>query len=161
VVSRHRHCAVCAGESHQSRISLETVYGPGNLDGRPPGIGLAVMRHWLEHCPHCGHVCMDIGRSTTAAVNTVHSSAYRQLLHGNELDPLVAKFLCYAMLLEAEGKDASAGWQAVHASWVADDLGDQGAADLARLRALNVNLRLKLTQDLHPKMTRLSGWIMA
>jgi len=144
-------CALCGKESAQFEILCRSYFGNYDLDTRPPPLARYTLDHWIMSCPHCGYCTPDISKRHPDAPSVVQSKEYKELW-GSEVAKLVlvtvgkepnfkepsaaVKFLCFAMIQEAGGETAGAGWAYLHAAWACDDENKKEKASECRKSAI-------------------------
>jgi hypothetical protein len=132
----HVECAVCGKGVALLRVgSSNTMQGP-DLDTRPGEMMRSTIGFWIEQCPACGYAAPAIEEAPEPAAAVVRGDAYQALRRQAGSPEGVRKFLLHAHLLAALGHPAEAGWTSLHAAWVCDDAGDDGAAAAARRQAI-------------------------
>lgn len=122
-------CALCGAFSQQTEVGAVEPAGPPDLDTRPAEPLRSTVAHWMQLCPYCGYASPDLSYAAEGAATLVKSPGY---------PTSAGPFLRHAWLLEQLGHFADAGWTALHAAWLADDLGDPQAAAECRHRALEL-----------------------
>jgi hypothetical protein len=103
--------------------------------------------YWVQRCETCGYCAADISAGTTSAQAVVASREYQDLLNSDLLPELAANFLCAARLEEAAGRQADAGWEALHAAWASDDAESHVSAHQCRSEALRLFEAARLTGE--------------
>lgn len=129
-------CTLCGKTSDQCEILSVMSFGGCDLDSRPPPNARHAMEGWIQFCPYCGYCTQDISERLSCAAEVVQSKAYLANLmrYGDFSPPLPSedgrefvepsisnKFLCFALIQEARGENAFAGWAYLHAAWGRDD----------------------------------------
>jgi len=130
-------CAVCGAASEQTSMLSTNTFGAPDLDARPPEMLRSTIAWWVHECPGCGYCAEDLGEAPAGAAEVVRSQAYRQQLDDPRAPELARRFLCAALIAEADrGPGAPALVQAlVNAAWACDDAEDAEGAVRCRLRA--------------------------
>jgi hypothetical protein len=140
-------CPVCEEQSAQTYILSQRGLPPGppDLDARKfedKVHGLIAYEIW--RCPWCGFTDSppsDPGSPepvTEGVAALVRSHEYRYQLRVEMLPALANSYLCRALIEVAEGRLRRAGWLALKAAWVCDDLGDRPGARYCRSRTVDL-----------------------
>lgn len=114
-------CAVCRQVTAFRVPRHAGDAGVKDLDSRPAPPQRHTMDGWLQECPACGYVNGSIGTLLPGAVDIVRSSGYRAIGAACGVPALVGRFRRHAQLVAAQ--PLAAGWAALHAAWVCDDIG--------------------------------------
>ncbi len=131
-------CAVCCTESRHWLLASTNAFGPPDLDFRPPPSQRLTMEFWLEECPECGYCVGDLSLHTGIDREFLRSDPYRAQRQHPGYPDLANAFLCRSMIEEAVQALAEAARSSLHAAWVCDDHGHDGAATRCRRRALRL-----------------------
>ena len=123
-----------------------------DLDTRPPEMERSTMMVWIQQCPNCGHCAKDVSHFAPELRGTLESPNYRQHLANKALPPLAAEFICAGLLQEAAGSLVEAGWEYLHAAWIADDAGLLSGSKQWRDETARCWRRAMDSTDLHPKL---------
>lgn len=145
-------CLVCATPTEVAILASSTTFGPPDLDTRPAPMLRDALSFEITQCATCGF-CWEPGTDEEVdaelARRSVESDAYRSALCSRLLDPAPA-FLARSVLDASMSRYAEAGWNAVRASWVCDDAGEEEAAEDARADALKFwSAALAIGQDIY------------
>ncbi|NVJ27062.1 hypothetical protein HUW62_38185 [Myxococcus sp. AM011] len=133
-------CAVCGGVSEQRTLQCVSTFGRPDLDGRPSVMARSTMGLWTQLCPACGYCATTLTQALPRAREVVHSVTYRARLHHPEAPALFNRFLCLALLHDAEGLVRDSAEFRTHAAWVADDAGLEESARRCRSEAADLLL---------------------
>lgn len=131
-------CAVCGTTSSQRTVGSTSFGGPPDLDTRPAVPLRATYACWMMECPRCGYAAPDLGKMADEAPEIVQSEAYKARRTEPGMPALAGAFRRHAVLLEAIGAFASAGWTNLHAAWACDDESNEEAARRCRLDAIRL-----------------------
>jgi hypothetical protein len=129
-------CGVCGTESRHAPFRPGPPEQAPDLDLRPGEPIRSTMGRWLQQCPGCGYAAPDITRAHPAAAEAVRAAPFRALLADTAIPPLARRFLAWSLVLEETGAMHAAAEAALHAAWVADDLGRPELARAWRLDAV-------------------------
>ncbi len=97
----------------------------------------------ISCCDRCGYCAPDISQGPPVAAEVIKSASYRAQKDDRNFPGHANLFLCYALIQEAAHDYVLAAGAAKRAAWVCDDIADEIAADVCRLRALEY---IKLAQ---------------
>lgn len=92
--------------------------------------------HWLQECPRCGYVATSLDEVTENASKAMDGDEWRKL--ASKEQTLSTRFLKRALIEEHEGNLRSAGEEALHAAWAADDSNDPATARFCRTTAASL-----------------------
>jgi hypothetical protein len=129
-------CAACGAVSDQGVPPFLSATAPPDFDTRPGEPVRSTLLEWVQHCPQCGYAADDISKIGEGAQEIVSSTGYKQLAQDSSLPARARPFLGYALILEQLQAFSDAGWCAVHAAWVCDDLKAEDAAKRCRARTI-------------------------
>jgi hypothetical protein len=110
---------------------------PPDFDTRPGEPLRSTLGSWMQRCPVCGYCAEDIRSIHEHGEAVVRSSGYAAQLSDVTYPEKAREFLAHALILDALGQLADAGWTALHAAWICDDEPALEAATAARLRSLD------------------------
>lgn len=115
-------CGNCSRAfTHQTLASCYNASSP-DLDTRPSEMARSTMHSWIQRCPNCGFCAVDASKFDGRCREILLSDDYQNALRGgNDTPKLPVAFHCAAMLYEACGDRASAGWEHLHLAWIYDD----------------------------------------
>lgn len=130
-----KKCGVCGKKSPHPKIFTYTLFGPHDLDFRPPPLLRSTLQYQIEVCPYCGYSVPGIGAWYLGGKQIVYSDAYRQQLKSPEYPPLANLFLCAVMVLKKGEIFNESGKSAIKAAWVCDDEGKAEQAKILRREA--------------------------
>jgi hypothetical protein len=129
-------CALCGHRQVVNEIGSTNSFGAMDLDTRPPEMRRSTMAYWVHECEECGYVAPELDKTAGTDAKRVATADYRQALGRGDRAKLANRFVCRALLEEAAGDLASAGWRRLHAAWVCDDEEQAEEARVQRLAAL-------------------------
>jgi hypothetical protein len=130
-------CAVCGSDNDvldEPQVAQSSE--PPDLDTRPGEPLRSTLPSWVQCCTSCGYCAGDISVAHTRAREIVESENYQQAFHDPSVPSKAREFLAYAYLLDRIREHADAGWSALHAAWVCDDLSHYDAACRCREQAI-------------------------
>jgi hypothetical protein len=130
-------CALCGADNdvvEEPQMSQSSE--PPDLDTRPGEPLRSTLAAWVQSCSSCGYCASEIGVAHARAREVMESEAYQQVLRDPSMPQKVREFLCYAYLLDRIREHADAGWSALHAAWLCDDLAHSEAACRCREQAI-------------------------
>ena len=128
-------CGVCGAVRVRSVVTSTSAYGYRDLDLRPPETARSCIGFEIDYCPACGYASDDISKPPEQ-LQVLHSSVYRSILRHRWLPPVAKAYLCYAQLLQAEGKFVMAVQATIKAAWVCDDRGFRPGSYNYRMQAV-------------------------
>ena len=68
IVPQEVKCSMCGSISKQQLIaSTNTIIWAPDLDLRPAEMARSTMVYWIQECPDCGYVSVDISRKMRIA----------------------------------------------------------------------------------------------
>jgi hypothetical protein len=131
-------CAICETVSTHVRVgSSNVLFGP-DLDSRPGEMLRSTIEYWIQACPACGYCAPDLAKAPPDRKRLVESEAYRAQGGRPGGSSAATHYLRWAWIQDQEGAYADAGWAAMRAAWVCDDVGSAGRARDCRLQALTL-----------------------
>ncbi|MBN1147558.1 MAG: hypothetical protein JXA78_09890 [Anaerolineales bacterium] len=136
LIQQSRQCLVCDAINEYVEVVSTNQLGNPDLDTRPPEMLRSTIPYWIQCCPSCGYCAPQVSVGPEEAREIVRSNAYLKQLGDPSYPPLADHFLCWAMIQEACGELADAGWACVHAAWACDDEGASMGASLCRMKAI-------------------------
>jgi hypothetical protein len=95
------------------------------------------MHAWIQRCPSCGYCSRDVTEFDHRLRPVLESAKYRSRLTDTVYPELTSTFICAAMLVEAAGGQADAGWAYLQAAWSLDDANKEELARVWRGKAAN------------------------
>jgi hypothetical protein len=119
-----------------SEIGSTNSFGAMDLDTRPPQMQRSTMSYWVHECEECGYVAAELDKFADTDAKRVATSDYREALSRGDRAKLANRFVCRALLEEAAGDLAAAGWRRLHAAWACDDEEQAEEARVQRVAAL-------------------------
>jgi len=131
-------CAICREASEQLVAESAESKDPPDFDTRPGRPARSSIVHWVHACPDCGYCANDLAVAEANVPEFVRGPIYQAFRHNKVFPEKATQFLCYALILEEIGAFADAGWTAVHAAWVCDDVKDEEHARGCRNRAIGL-----------------------
>jgi hypothetical protein len=139
-------CSLCGARSEQQLTDEMDSQGLPDLDSRPAESARSMLGFWVQRCPHCGYCATDISLDYPLADVVMCGEEYRKLLRRRTLPEKAADFLAWGLIQEANEESGGAGWAALHAAWVCDDVEDLKAATECRKLALERFARQRARQ---------------
>jgi hypothetical protein len=133
---REAICFVCGARSTHRVIGSTNSFGSPDLDLRPPPMKRDTMAYWVQSCPSCGYCASEIDEGPEIARAVVRSPEYISQVGAPSYPPLARQFLCFALILAADGEEAGAGQASLHAAWACDDGQADAQAEACRLKAI-------------------------
>jgi hypothetical protein len=130
-----RTCAICNTSKAQLILYSTNSFGSPDLDLRPPEMQRSTMSTWVQKCSECGYCSTDISETTSHALETIESDAYR-LIRDHKVFPDLAKSFLMLALLQEPTDQRVATQSRIHAAWVCDDSGDNALASECRILAV-------------------------
>ena len=98
-----KKCAVCTKTSPQTVLMSTSTFGYPDLDLRPSEMHRSSMFAWLQECPHCGYVAVDIEDELGVSSELLKSDGYLTC-EGNEFESDLSKrFYRHYLISRAEG----------------------------------------------------------
>ena len=129
-------CAICGAENDIEDQRQVEAGEPPDFDTRPGEPLRSTISSWVACCGTCGYCAADISVAHAKAYDAIHADGYRGVLSDIDLPLKARHFLCYAFLLDRLHEYADAGWTALHAAWVCDDIGDSESGARCREQAI-------------------------
>ena len=133
---QNKTCFICGEINVYTAIASTSRFGHSDLDTRPPEMVRSTIHCWIQRCPSCSYCAPDISDGPEIATKVVESDVYLKQRNDSSYPELANKFLCWAIIKEAEGDNGGAGWAAVQAAWACDDADKESAAKESRKRAV-------------------------
>ena len=131
-------CAVCGAAQTVMELGSTNAFGSMDLDTRPPEMRRSTIDLWVHECESCGFVSEQLSEASDAERVVVRSGRYRAELERKDRPRMASRFVCRALLREAEGDLVNAGWRRLHAAWVCDDEEQADEAREQRMSAVAV-----------------------
>ncbi|MHB9032707.1 MAG: hypothetical protein ACYC6L_06635 [Anaerolineae bacterium] len=135
ITTRMVTCAVCGQTNEMVELAPTNFSGSPDLDTRPTAMARETLAYQVMHCPDCDYCAANLAEAPAGVAEFIRSSAYQLQLHDAALPALANHFLCRALISAHLGDPGSAGWHALSAAWVCDDVRTK-AAPFCRLRAV-------------------------
>lgn len=129
-------CAVCGTENEVLPDPRLEAAEPPDFDTRPGEPLRSTIASWVSSCRFCTHCAADISIAPPKVADIIHTDVYQGLYFDETMPQKAREFLCYAVILDKLREHSDAGWSALHAAWICDDLGDDHAAIRCRELAL-------------------------
>lgn len=137
-------CAACGAASDQMPMlanasadtSADTRNAPPDLDTRPGEPIRSTLSSWVQHCPQCGYAADQVGKIVEGVREIVTGQQYRNLTQDPGIPLQARPFLCYSHILQQLRALPDAGWCALHAAWMCDDLSQTEPARDCRARSI-------------------------
>ena len=135
-------CAACGAPSDQMVVTTHASTGTSNdepdLDTRPGPPVRSTLSSWIQQCPHCGYAADQVGKIVEGVHEIVTGEHYRNLAQDPGFPSQARPFLCYSYILEQLRALPDAGWCALHAAWMCDDLNQSQQARECRALAIEL-----------------------
>jgi len=135
-MEQEERCFICDTPNKYVDIASTNLLGAPDLDTRPPEMMRSTIHYWVRCCVSCGYCAPALSNGPEVAGHIVQSPAYLQQKNNPAYPELANKFLCSALIKEAERDFSSAGWEAIHAAWACDDAQATEAAEKCRKKAI-------------------------
>ena len=114
-------CSNCGRKSRHRTLSSTNQFGTVDLDMRPPEMARSTMDTWMQQCPGCGLVALDLSDKWEGDPDWLKSAGYLEAKSRLGIPPLARTFLCKAFLDSKENDHFGAFRQTLWAAWVLDD----------------------------------------
>jgi len=114
-------CAVCGSAQMVMELGSTNAFGSMDLDTRPPEMQRSTMGLWVHECAACGFVSEQLEEASESECEVTRSERYQAEWKRENRPRLASRFVCRALLREAEGDLLGAGWRRLHAAWACDD----------------------------------------
>ncbi len=128
-------CAVCGTDSEQSMSNGFDFSTDPDLDQRPRPAMEGELEFRVMRCPGCGYCAANISTDAGVTREMVDDPDYRSILSADR-DEILNNFIAKGYLMERMGYYIGAFDAYRSASWVADDLKDEGSARVMRNKAI-------------------------
>jgi len=129
-------CAVCGSAQMVMELGSTNAFGSMDLDTRPPEMQRSTMGLWVHECESCGFVSQRLEEASESERAVTRSERYQAERKRENRPRLASRFVCRALLREAEGDLLGSGWGRLHAAWACDDEGVTHEARELRLAAV-------------------------
>ena len=142
MMSDRRRCFICGYVSEYPILTSTNTFGACDLDFRPPEMKRSTMPYWIQECPSCGYVAVDVSLSAPFPKyirQLIASEDYRNCGDLRFRSDLAKQFYRQYFLALEKG-DKQEALHAIHcAAWECDDTpGEEMNAKQCRLLALDV-----------------------
>jgi hypothetical protein len=131
-----KKCAVCTETSPQTVLMSTSSWGYPDLDLRPSEMQRSSMFAWLQECPHCGYVAVDIENELDVPSDFLKSNEYMACEGYEFKSDLAKRFFRHSLISKAKGDSRSQFFSLLHCAWKCDDAEDDLAVEIRKL-ALN------------------------
>lgn len=126
-------CAVCAKTSPQTVLTSTSTFGYPDLDLRPSEMKRSTMFAWLQECPHCGYVAVDIEKELEVSSDLLKSDEYLTCRGYDFKSDLAKRFFRHSLISEAEGNCRLQFFSLLHCAWKCDDADDELAVEMRKM----------------------------
>ena len=131
-----RKCYVCGQTSDQAVLASTNRFGAPDLDLRPPEMERSTMGVWIQKCPYCGYVAIDIRNKTSITLEYLKGESFLSCENRKFKSKLAGDFYKQYMISIADDDVNGAFQAALNAAWVCDDKRDVDNAIYCREKAL-------------------------
>jgi len=128
-----KKCAVCTKTSPQPVLGSTSTGGYPDLDLRPSEMKRSSMFAWLQECPHCGYVAVDIENEPNVSADFVKSDEYLSCEGYEFKSDLAKRFFRHSLISKADGDCRSQFFSLLHCAWKCDDADDGLAVEMRKL----------------------------
>ncbi|MDQ3823997.1 MAG: hypothetical protein M3321_12240, partial [Actinomycetota bacterium] len=108
---RPLRCGVCGYETEQFVLLSTSTFGHPDLDTRPAELARSTLSFSVETCPRCGY-CAESIEEGGVEPELLESARYLRPLEADGLPDVALRLLRAAVVAEAKGDAARAGWAA-------------------------------------------------
>ena len=109
------------------------------MDLRPSEMKRSSMFTWLQECPHCGYITVDIEDEPDVPADFLKNDDYLTC-EGYEFKYNLAKrFYRHSLISKAEGDCRSQFFSLLHCAWACDDAEDDIAVEMRKLALKSVD----------------------
>jgi hypothetical protein len=129
-------CAVCGSNNEVLPDPRVDATEPPDFDTRPGEPLRSTIDSWVSACRNCTYCAADLSVAHSRVPEILHTEVYQQTYLDETMPPKAREFLCYAVILDKLREHSDAGWSALHAAWIGDDVHDDYAAARCREQAL-------------------------
>ena len=134
-----KKCAVCTKTSPQTVLGSTSTLGYPDLDLRPSEMKRSSMFAWLQECPHCGYVAVNIEKELEASPELLKSDEYLSC-EGYEFKSDLAKiFFKHFLISKAEGNYRPQFFSLLHCAWKCDDAEDELAVEIRKMALKSID----------------------
>ena len=129
-------------------MASTSMFGPSDLDTRPPGPYRDSMAAWVSCCHRCGYCAQDLTMGEPQLRRFLDEPAYRALLNDSQFPPLANYFRGCSYVEKRQNLVANAALSLLYAAWVCDDAEKDAEARQCRLEAVEtMNAAIALGQS--------------
>jgi hypothetical protein len=134
-----RKCAVCTETSPQSVLTSTSTLGYPDLDLRPSEMRRSSMFTWLQECPHCGYVAVDIEDELDVSSDFLKSDEYLACGGYEFKSDLARRFFKHSIISRVRGDCRSRFFSLLHCAWKCDDAGDGLSVEMRKLALRSID----------------------
>jgi hypothetical protein len=139
VTTRFERKTKCGETTTFTVIGSTNAFGSCDLDTRPPEMMRSTIAYHVQRCPACGYCSPDITEAPEGIGELLARPVYRERLYDPAYLTTVNDFRCWSLIARVLGYYDQAAWAAIHAAWVCDDRGEEDAAVVRRLLAVDLS----------------------
>lgn len=132
-------CAVCRETSPQTVLTSTSTWGYPDLDLRPSEMRRSSMFAWLQECPHCGYVAVDIENELEVSSDFLKSDEYLTCGGYEFKSDLARRFFKHFLVSKARGDCRSQFFSLLHCAWICDDAGDGLAVEMRKMALKSID----------------------
>jgi hypothetical protein len=134
-----KKCAVCTKTSPQTVLMSTSSWGYPDLDLRPSEMQRSSMFAWLQECPHCGYVAVDIENEPGVSSELLKSDGYLACEGYEFKSDLAKRFFKHSLISKAKGDYRSQFFSLLHCAWKCDDAEDGLAVEMRKLALKSID----------------------
>lgn len=134
-----KKCAVCTKTSPQTVLTSTSVWRYPDLDLRSSAMKRSSMFAWLQECPHCGYVAVDIENELNVSADFLKSNEYLTCKGYEFKSELAKRFFKHSLISKAEGDYRSQFFSLLYCAWVCDDAEDDLAVEMRKLALKSID----------------------
>ena len=97
-----KKCAVCTKTSPQTVLMSTSAWGYSDLDLRPSEMQRSSMFAWLQECPHCGYVAVNLENELEVSSDLLKSNEYLTCEGYEFKSDLAKRFFKHSLISKAE-----------------------------------------------------------
>lgn len=131
-------CFICESKNQYKVITGHTSFGSQDLDLREPEMQRSTIWWWVEECPVCGYVSVQVDDTTSITRDYLETPAYKTCDGINFKSNCASKFYKQHLICLSDNKLREAFFALLHAAWVCDDVEDKGNSILCRKKSLPI-----------------------
>jgi hypothetical protein len=120
-------------------LTSTSTWGYPDLDLRPSAMKRGSMFAWLQECPHCGYVAVDIENELDVPADFLKSKEYLTCEGYEFKSDLAKRFFKHSLIAEAEGDCRSQFFSLLHCAWKCDDAEDDLAVEMRKLALKSID----------------------